>query len=206
MAHLTKLTISNATREISINPVIGRRVKLLEKLDEQLAMTKALLAGEPYSATRKVCVPDEEGNKKRVDREKRVNVWYWNPPKPASAQLPPEQNSQPAATDRPAELSGIVLVRQRPGSAEGVVFITIEDETGMANLIVWPDVFEKCRQVVLSATMLGASGRVQREGEVIHIVVRRLTDMSGLLASLGKPRRLPAWREPDDAPRRFSTA
>jgi hypothetical protein len=78
MAHLTKLTISNATREISINPIIGRRAKLLEKLDEQFAMAKALLAGEPYSATRKVWTTDEQGNKQRVDREKRVNVWYWN--------------------------------------------------------------------------------------------------------------------------------
>jgi hypothetical protein len=50
----------------------------LEKLDEQLAMAKALLAGEPYSATRKVWVADEDGTKRRVDREKRANVWYWN--------------------------------------------------------------------------------------------------------------------------------
>lgn len=77
-----------------------------------------------------------------------------------------------------------MLVRQRPGSAEGVVFITIEDETGVANLVVWPDVFEKYREVVLTATMLRASGRVQREGEVIHIVARRLTNMSRLLASV----------------------
>jgi len=78
MAHLSKLTISNATREISINPIIGRRAKLLEKLDEQLAVAQALLAGEPYNATRKVWVADKDGNKRHVDREKRVNVWYWN--------------------------------------------------------------------------------------------------------------------------------
>lgn len=78
MAHLTKLTISNTTRDISSNPIIGRRVKLLEKLDEQLAMAKALLAGLPYSATRKVWIADEDGNKKLADREKRVSVWYWN--------------------------------------------------------------------------------------------------------------------------------
>ena len=84
------------------------------------------------------------------------------------------------------ETAGVVLVRQRPGSAEGVVFITIEDETGVANLVVWPDVFEKYRQVILSARMLGVAGRVQREGEVTHIVVRRLKDMSRLLATVGK--------------------
>ena len=86
------------------------------------------------------------------------------------------------------ETAGLVLVRQRPGSAEGVVFITIEDETGVANLVVWPDVFEKCRQVILAARMLRIAGRVQKEGEVIHIVARRLADASNLLATV-------AWRQ-----------
>jgi error-prone DNA polymerase len=84
-----------------------------------------------------------------------------------------------------ASTAGMVLVRQRPGSSEGVVFITIEDETGIANLVVWPDVFETYRKVILSARMLGVFGRVQKEGEVVHIVARRLMDMSGLLASVG---------------------
>lgn len=61
------------------------------------------------------------------------------------------------------ETAGVVLVRQMPGSAKGVMFVTIEDETGIANLIVWPAVFEKHRRVILGAGMLGAYGRVQRE-------------------------------------------
>ena len=81
---------------------------------------------------------------------------------------------------------GIVLVRQRPGSAKGVMFITIEDETGFANLIVWPDRFEKQRRLVLSAGMIACHGRVQREGRVIHVVTERLEDLSGLLASVGE--------------------
>jgi error-prone DNA polymerase len=82
-------------------------------------------------------------------------------------------------------VAGIVLVRQRPGSAKGVMFITIEDETGHANLIVWPKLFEKQRSLVLSAGMLGCHGILQREGEVIHVVAGKLVDFSGMLRSVG---------------------
>jgi error-prone DNA polymerase len=75
----------------------------------------------------------------------------------------------------------MVLVRQRPGSASGVTFVTIEDETGVADLVVWLPVFERHRRIVLSAGMLACHGRVQREGEVIHVVADRLEDFSGLL-------------------------
>ena len=83
-------------------------------------------------------------------------------------------------------VAGIVLVRQRPGSARGVLFITIEDETGFANLIVWPSVFERQRRLILNASMLACHGRVQREGEVIHVIADRLEDLSGLLRSVGE--------------------
>jgi error-prone DNA polymerase len=79
---------------------------------------------------------------------------------------------------------GIVLVRQRPGSAEGVLFVTIEDETGVANLIIWPSVFERQRRLILSASTVACRGRVQREGEVIHIVAECLVDLSDRLRSL----------------------
>jgi error-prone DNA polymerase len=82
-------------------------------------------------------------------------------------------------------VAGIVLVRQKPGSAKGVMFITIEDETGHANLIVWPSVFEKQRRLILSAAMLGCYGKLQREGAVMHVVVERLVDFSGMLRSVG---------------------
>ncbi len=82
-------------------------------------------------------------------------------------------------------VAGLVLVRQRPGTATGVVFITIEDDTGIANLVVWSSLFERQRRVVLSASMLACHGRVQREGEVIHVVTERLDDLSDLLKSLG---------------------
>ena len=83
------------------------------------------------------------------------------------------------------EAAGLVLVRQRPGSAKGVMFITLEDETGIANLVVWPQVFEKFRRVVMAASMIAVRGRIQREGEVVHLVAHRLVDLSAELATVG---------------------
>ncbi len=86
---------------------------------------------------------------------------------------------------RRVTVPGIVLVRQKPGSAKGIMFITIEDETGIANLVLWPSLFEKQRRLVLSAGMIACRGRVQREGSVIHVVVEHLTDLSQELRSVG---------------------
>jgi error-prone DNA polymerase len=83
-------------------------------------------------------------------------------------------------------IAGIVLVRQRPSSANGVMFATIEDETANANIIVWPNVFERQRRIVLSAGMIACRGLLQREGDVIHVVADQLTDLSPLLASVGR--------------------
>ncbi|MDO1583599.1 error-prone DNA polymerase [Rhizobium oryzicola] len=80
--------------------------------------------------------------------------------------------------------AGVVLVRQKPGSAKGVMFITIEDETGPANVVVWPSLFEKRRRVVLGSSMVAINGRIQREGEVVHLVAQQLFDLSGDLSSL----------------------
>jgi error-prone DNA polymerase len=90
-----------------------------------------------------------------------------------------------ARNGRWLECAGVVLVRQRPGSAKGVLFATIEDETGIANVVVWTKTFEKYRRVLLSSAMLGIKGRVQREGEVVHLVAHHLTDLTPLLASVG---------------------
>jgi error-prone DNA polymerase len=86
---------------------------------------------------------------------------------------------------RKVKVAGLVLVRQKPGSAKGVMFLTIEDETGIANLVIWPSLFEKQRRVILSASMLAIDGKLQREGEVVHIVANRLHDLSDALASVG---------------------
>ncbi|WP_375458448.1 error-prone DNA polymerase [uncultured Enterovirga sp.] len=83
-------------------------------------------------------------------------------------------------------VAGLVLVRQKPGSAKGVMFITIEDETDVANLVIWPSVFERQRRLILSAGMISCRGRMQRAGEVIHVVADDLVDLSGLLRSVGQ--------------------
>ena len=82
-------------------------------------------------------------------------------------------------------MAGLVLIRQRPGTASGVVFVTLEDEFGIANLVVWPAVFETYRRTVMGARMLAAKGHVQREGIVIHLVVEQLWDWSADLDSIG---------------------
>ncbi|KAA0687104.1 error-prone DNA polymerase [Azospirillum brasilense] len=91
-------------------------------------------------------------------------------------------------------VAGLALVRQRPGSAEGVVFITLEDETGIANLVIMPDVFEQFRKTIIGARLIAATGRVERNGkpnleggEVIHLRVERLTDLTHRLRDLTDP-------------------
>jgi error-prone DNA polymerase len=87
---------------------------------------------------------------------------------------------------RHVEVAGVILVRQRPGSARGVLFITIEDETGVANGILWPDRFEKQRRVVMSASMVSLRGRLQKEGAVIHVIVDRVVPRDEMLRSVGR--------------------
>jgi error-prone DNA polymerase len=77
-----------------------------------------------------------------------------------------------------------VLVRQMPGSAKGVMFVTLEDESANANLIVWPAVFEQNRRTILAATMLGCQGRVQAASGVIHLIVEHVADLSGNLKNV----------------------
>jgi error-prone DNA polymerase len=93
------------------------------------------------------------------------------------------------------EVAGVVLIRQRPGKGN-VTFITLEDETGIANAILWQRKFEAQRRIAMAAPMIGVKGIVQREGEVIHIVTERLEDYTGLLDSVGRrdspPRLCPA--------------
>jgi len=86
--------------------------------------------------------------------------------------------------DRRITVPGLVFIRQRPGTASGVIFMTIEDEFGVANLIVWPAVFERFRRAVLGASLVACTGRLQREGIVVHVVAEKLVDLSHRLAEL----------------------
>ena len=83
-------------------------------------------------------------------------------------------------------LAGLVLVRQKPGSAKGVCFITLEDETGIANLVIWPKMFKAYRAIIMSSRLMVVRGRVQTDGRVIHIVADDLQDRSDRLVALSE--------------------
>jgi error-prone DNA polymerase len=80
--------------------------------------------------------------------------------------------------------AGLVITRQRPGTASGILFLTLEDETGHFNVVVWGNLAEKYRRAVLGARLLGVVGEIQREGEVLHVIARHLQDHSSLLGNL----------------------
>jgi error-prone DNA polymerase len=80
--------------------------------------------------------------------------------------------------------TGVVITKQRPGSAKGVTFVTLEDETGHVNVIVWRKLAERQRKTLLGARLMGVSGRLQREGDVLHLVARQLDDYTHLLGTL----------------------
>jgi len=82
---------------------------------------------------------------------------------------------------------GLVITRQRPGTASGVVFLTLEDETGVSNVIVWPKIYEQFRRIVMGGRLLRVSGYLQREGLVVHLIAQQIEDMSHRLAELGHP-------------------
>ena len=84
-------------------------------------------------------------------------------------------------------VAGLVIGRQRPGTASGVIFMTLEDETGVANVVVWPRMLERNRKAVLRSRLLSVAGKVEKEGLVIHVIAGRLIDMTDRLADLGRP-------------------
>ena len=85
--------------------------------------------------------------------------------------------------------AGLVITRQRPGSAQGVTFVTLEDETGSVNLIVWRDVAERQRRALVGSRLMGVAGELQVEGEVVHVIAHRLADLSRWLGGLSAPSR-----------------
>ena len=97
------------------------------------------------------------------------------------------------------EVAGLVLVRQRPGTASGVIFATLEDETGIANIVIWNKVFDNNRKVVLTSRMLAVRGKLQTDGRVIHVIANAFTDLTPLLVKVAQGRPLsPAILSPAD--------
>lgn len=93
-------------------------------------------------------------------------------------------------------VAGLALMRQRPGTASGVIFMTIEDETGVANLVVWPKIFERYRRVVMGSRLIRAAGRLQREGIVIHVIADRMEDLTDRLRALAAGNAASSGRNP----------
>jgi error-prone DNA polymerase len=99
------------------------------------------------------------------------------------------------------QVAGVVLIRQRPGSAKGVCFITLEDETGVVNLVIWPDLMEKQRKVIMGSRLIEVRGRVEYDDEVIHVIAAHLTEASNELARLSDAPMQPAMARADEVNR-----
>ena len=84
-------------------------------------------------------------------------------------------------------VTGLVITRQRPGTASGVIFLTLEDETGTANIVVWKKIYETFRKAVIAGRLVRVTGRIERDGPVTHLIAERVEDVSHLLATLSRP-------------------
>ncbi|MCK8484231.1 error-prone DNA polymerase [Aliiroseovarius sp. S2029] len=128
--------------------------------------------------------------------------------RPAMAGLTPHAALHKVPPGRYA-VCGLVITRQRPGTASGVIFLTLEDETGVSNVVVWPKVYEQFRRSVMGGRLLQVEGYLQREGIVVHLIAQKITDLSHKLSELGHPLdEAIGITQPntDDAPRANRTA
>lgn len=114
------------------------------------------------------------------------------PPLPETGWPRPPACLPAAWLDRPPNgarvaVAGLVLVRQRPGTAKGVIFLTLEDETGVVNVVVWKSLFDRHRRAVIAGRLLRVTGRIQREASVVHVVAEEVEDISAMLDTLVLP-------------------
>ena len=106
-------------------------------------------------------------------------------PRPPAC-LPCDRLEDPPQNARVA-VAGLVLIRQRPGTANGIIFVTLEDETGICNVIVWRKIYERFRRAVIAGRALKVTGRIQRASGVTHLIAERVDDISPLLDGLIRP-------------------
>jgi error-prone DNA polymerase len=118
--------------------------------------------------------------------------------RPCFSNIVPSQHLANLRTEQRTAVCGLVIARQRPGTAKGVIFATLEDETGVANIIIWAGTYEKYRRIVLTARLLLVRGRLQKEGLVIHLLAEHLEDHSHLLGALGDKDFEPAYAHADE--------
>ncbi|MCB1352346.1 MAG: error-prone DNA polymerase [Rhodobacteraceae bacterium] len=96
-------------------------------------------------------------------------------------------NQLPTAPPQRLTVCGLVITRQRPGTSSGVIFLTLEDETGVSNIVIWPRVYHRFRRIVMAGRLLRVTGRLEREGIVIHLISDQIEDLSHKLAELDHP-------------------
>ncbi|MBR9766391.1 MAG: error-prone DNA polymerase, partial [Rhodobacteraceae bacterium] len=106
--------------------------------------------------------------------------------RPALPGLTPHAELQTIAPGR-ISVCGLVITRQRPGTASGVIFITLEDESGTCNVVVWPKLYERYRRAVMGGRLLRVTGRIEREGIVVHLIAEHVEDLSHRLSDMGHP-------------------
>lgn len=114
-------------------------------------------------------------------------------PRPPSALVAARLEEPPAGAR--VTVAGLVILRQRPGTAKGVIFLTLEDETGVVNVVVWRKLYERFRRAVIAGRLLRVTGRIQREAGVVHVLAEEIEDISPLLDRLADP----DWRVPPAA-------
>ena len=107
--------------------------------------------------------------------------------RPALPGLTPHGELRTAPLRQRISTCGLVITRQRPGTASGVIFLTLEDETGVANVVVWPKIYERFRRAVIAGRLLRVSGTLQREGIIVHLIAQKVEDLSDRLGLLGHP-------------------
>ncbi len=109
------------------------------------------------------------------------NLW----PKPPSCLIAAQIHMPPEGAR--VAVAGLVILRQRPGTAKGVIFLTLEDETGVINIVVWKKIYEAFRRAVISGRLLRVTGRVQRADGVTHVIAEQVEDISAMLDTLLEP-------------------
>ena len=148
-------------------PVQLPSMTLGEEVVEDYVATRLTLREHPLALLRPVLTPRWDGG--------------WPHPPNASASVDFDRIPNEARVT----VAGLVITRQRPGTASGVIFLTLEDETGVANVIVWPKSYERFRRAVIAGRLLRVTGKLQREGAVTHIIAWKIEDLSPLLERLG---------------------
>ena len=106
-------------------------------------------------------------------------------PRPPSALVAARLNEPPEGAR--ITVAGLVILRQRPGTAKGVIFLTLEDETGVVNIVVWRKLYERFRRAVIAGRLLRVTGRLQRGSGVVHVIAEEIEDISTLLDALLAP-------------------